>query len=166
MRKLEALRDLLVRTVPSLKDDPAKLAVFADQGKVSAKPGSLSFEYRYTANLVVEELAGDVDRVIVPILGWIAQHQPELMQRQDGEPFGFEAETLAKDLIDLSITIDLTERVEVRRGMVGGKPGTIMTHLEDLLPPDTFPGAEDARLWIGIADDLVGGTAMPVIGRE
>lgn len=166
MRKLDALRELLIRVVPSLKADPAKLAVFADQGRIALRAGSPSFEYRYTANLVVEELAGDVDLIIVPIIAWIAQHQPELLQRQDSEPFGFEAETLSKDLIDLSITIDLTERVEVKRGMVGGKPGTIMTHLDDVLPPDAFPGAEEARLWVGMADDLVADMVIPVLGGQ
>lgn len=163
MTKLDALRALLIRSIPQLKADPSKLAAFADRGRIAARAGSASFEYRYTASLVIEDFAGDIDLVIVPILGWIAVHQPELMQKQDSEPFAFEAELLAKDLIDLSITIELTERVKVERGVVAGKPGTITTHLDDIIPPDTFPGAEGARFWAGIADDLVAEASAVVV---
>lgn len=154
MHKLASLRDLLVRAVPALAADPSKLAIFTDRGQIGARLGNLSFEYRYSANLVVEDYAGDVDAVIVPIIAWIADNQPELLQRQDSQPFGFESEWLAKDLHDLSITIDLTERVRVQR--VDG--GVTTEHLSDQLPPDHFPGAENARLWTGLADDLVAGT--------
>jgi len=153
MQKVEALRNLLVRAVPALTADPSKLAFFVDRGRIGARMGNLSFEYRYSVNLVLLDYAGDQDAVIVPIIAWIAEHQPELLQRQDSEPFGFESEWLAQDKQDLSITIDLTERVMVRR--VEG--GVTTEHLADTLPPDIFPGAEDARLWQGLAEDLVAG---------
>ncbi|MGW8136847.1 phage tail protein [Sphingomonas zeae] len=162
MKKLDALRDLLVRAVPALAADPSKLAIFVDRGRIGARAGNLSFEYRYSVNLVIEDYAGDQDAVMVPIIAWIAENQPELLQRQDGEPFGFESEWLAKDLHDLSITIDLTERVLVNR--VEG--GVTTEHLADILPPDHFPGAEDARLWTGLADDLVAGATAIVASRS
>ncbi|WP_061778824.1 phage tail protein [Sphingomonas sanguinis] len=162
MRKVESLRALLVRAVPSLADDPAKLASFVDRGRVAVRAGNLSFEYRFTLNLVIEDYAGDQDAVIVPIIAWIADNQPELLQRQDSEPFGFESEWLATDLHDLSITIDLTELVRVTR--VAG--GVTIEHLADQLPPDHFPGAEDARLWTGLADNLVAGMTAIVASRS
>lgn len=162
MKKVDALRDLLVRAVPALAADPSKLAIFVDRGRIGARAGNLSFEYRYSVNLVIEDYAGDQDAVMVPIIAWIAENQPELLQRQDSEPFGFESEWLAKDLHDLSITIDLTERVLVNR--VEG--GVTTEHLADILPADHFPGTEDARLWTGLADDLVAGTTAIVAGRS
>ena len=52
---------------------------------------------------------------MVPLLAWLRQHQPELMTndelRKDG--ITFEAEYLANDLMDLIITVKLTERVRV-----------------------------------------------------
>lgn len=52
---------------------------------------------------------------MVPLLAWLRQHQPELMtndeQRKEG--ITFEAEYLANDLMDLIITVKLTERVRV-----------------------------------------------------
>lgn len=162
MRQIESLRALLVRAVPALAADPSKLAIFVDRGRIGARLGNLSFEYRYSVNLVIEDYAGDQDAVIVPIIAWIAEHQPELLQRQDSEPFGFESEWLAKDLHDLSITIDLTERVAVRR--VEG--GVTTEHLTETITPDIFPGAEGARLWQGLAEDLVAGEAVIVAPRE
>lgn len=162
MRKLDALREVMTR-IPQIKADPSKLALFADRGRIAARAGSLSFVYRYTATMVVEDFAGDIDTVIVPLLAWIAVHQPELMQKADSEPFGFEAEVLAGDLIDLSITIELSERVRVERAVVAGKPGTNTVHLDDNIPPDAFPGAEGARLWTGIADDLVAQASAVVV---
>lgn len=158
MRKIDSLRELLTRAVPSLKADPSKLAIFYDRGKIASRLGNLSFEYRYAANLVIEDYAGDPDAVMIPIIAWIADNQPELLQRQDSEPFAFEAEWLAKDLHDLSITIELTERVLVSR--VDG--GVNARHLDDAIPPDIFPGAEGARLWNGLAEDLVAGEITPL----
>lgn len=161
MKKLDALRALLVRAVPALAADPSKLAIFVDRGRIGARMGNLSFEYRYSVNLVLMDYAGDQDAVIVPIIAWIAEHQPELLQRQDSEPFGFESEWLAQDKQDLSITIDLTERVAVQR--VAG--GITTEHLADTLPPDIFPGAEGARLWQGLAEDLAAGETTIVVPR-
>lgn len=161
MKKVDSLRDLLVRAVPALAADPSKIAIFVDRGQIIARAGNLSFEYRCSVNLVIEDYAGDQDAVIVPILAWIADNQPELLQRQDSQPFAFESEWLAKDLHDLSITIELTERVRVER--VEG--GVTTEHLADLLPPDIFAGAEGARLWEGLAEDLVAGTTTVAASR-
>lgn len=161
MEKLESLKAVLVKAVKPLAADPTKLAIFVDRGRIAARAGSLSFEYRYSVNLVVEDYAGSTDAVVLPILAWIAEHQPEQMQKGDSEPFTFECELLDGDKMDLSITLEMTERVKVER--VPG--GVNMTHLSDTLPPDTFTGAEGARLWTGLADDLVAGIAAPVIGR-
>ena len=55
MRKVDSLRDLLVRAVPALAADPSKLAIFVDRGQIIARAGNLSFEYRCSVNLVVED---------------------------------------------------------------------------------------------------------------
>lgn len=58
---------------------------------------------------------------MVPLLAWLRQHQPELMtndeQRKEG--ITFEAEYLANDLMDLIITVKLTERVRVWKNEQG-----------------------------------------------
>lgn len=155
MKKLDSLKALLTRSVPSIAANPETLAIFVDRGRVGARAGSLSFEYRYALNLVVQDFAGSVDEVTVPLLAWIEENQPELLQKQDSEPFAFESELLAGDLLDLSITLELTERVRVQRA----KGGVNVEHLSDTLPADVFEGAEGGRLWAAIGDDLAAGTA-------
>lgn len=161
MKKPESLRDLMTQAVPAIKADPTRLSLFIDRGSIRVRPGSLSFEYAYSVNLVVQDYAGDPDAVIVPVIAWIAEHQPELLQRQDSQAFDFESELLAEGVFDLSLTIALTERVRVVRA----DGGVTVEHLEDRLPPDIFPGAEGARLWQGFAQDLATGVAVPVAPR-
>lgn len=158
MNKPESLRQLLVQAVPSLRDDPSRLSLFIDRGSIRVRPGSLSFEYVYAVNLVVQDYAGDTDAVMIPIIAWIADNQPELLQKQDSQAFQFESELLAEGLFDLSITIDMTERVRVGRA----EGGVTVEHLSDQLPPDIFPGVDGARLWQGFAEDLASGTSMQV----
>ena len=69
-----------------------------------------------TLGYVALGLTGFASALIsVPLLAWLRQHQPELMtndeQRKEG--ITFEAEYLANDLMDLIITVKLTERVRV-----------------------------------------------------
>jgi hypothetical protein len=138
MKKIDSLRELLLRAVPPLRADPTKLAIFVDQGRVAARAGaSLSFEYRYKLNIVVQDYAGDRDAVIFPVLAWIAQHQPDLLERSTGEPIAFEAEILDAETTDLSITLDLTERVIVEPRPDGGYD---LRHLDDVADDDRFGG--------------------------
>lgn len=157
MDKLDQLKAVLTRAVPSIRANPDTLAIFVDRGRVAARAGTLSFEYRYQLNLVVQDFAGSIDAISVPLLRWIAEHQPELMQKSDSEPFDFECDILSDDLQDVSITLDLTERVLVERVAAG----TRLTHLPDTLAPDAFADVGEPRLWQGLADDLVAGTIEP-----
>ena len=120
MKKPESLRQTLQMFVPTLAADPSRLSIFVDKGRIAAGAGSLSLEYRYTANIVVQDYAGEVDDLMVPILAWIAQHQPELLQRTDQEPFRFESELLDAETADVSIFIDLDEAVRVSAKEGGG----------------------------------------------
>lgn len=121
MRKPDSLKELLIATVPGLADNRETLALFIDNGSIVGGNGrSLSFEYRYRLNVVIEAYAGDDDAIMVPVLAWIAQHQPELIGRPNATPLSFEAEILDKDSRDVSITIQLTEPVIVNRRDGGG----------------------------------------------
>lgn len=155
MKKAESLKELLLASVPALADDPAKLAVFVDKGKVSAvRSHTLAFELGYTVTIWIEAFGGDPDGLFVPVLAWIAENQPELIGRPDSEPFAFESELLDGDSADITIEIELTERVLVeRRG--NGKLRTV--HVDDAPTPDVFVGAEGVNLWQTVLDDQVAG---------
>lgn len=146
MTKIDSLRDLLLRAVPSLRANPETLSIFVDRGRVAARAGaSLSFEYRYTANLVAQDFAGSPDEIIVPVLAWISRHQPELMAKPNGEPIAFEAELLDAETSDLSLTIELSERVTVESLPNGSRS---IVHIDDDADTyDRFEGLCGANLW-------------------
>ena len=118
MYKPDSLKAHLLAANPDLRQNPEKMLVFADQGNVVATgTGSLSFEYRYTLNLLLIDYSGDPDAIIVPLLAWVTMHQNDLLNnpelRKTG--IGFEVDFNNHETIDLSIKLDLTERVIVKR---------------------------------------------------
>lgn len=156
MKKPESLKALLLASVPGLKDKPENLSMFIDKGRIAARlTGSLSFEYRYTVNVVVQDFAGDVDALFVPLLAWVADQQPDLLERDQQEPFSFEAEIIDGDLADISIDLELTERVLVTRT----DDGPVTTHLDEPSRLDEFDGINGVKLWAGILDDVTAGTS-------
>ena len=162
MKKPESLKTLLLASVPGLKDKPENLAMFIDKGRIAARlTGSLSFEYRYTVNVVVQDFVGDVDALFVPLLAWVADQQPDLLERDQQEPFSFESEILDGDLADISIDLELTERVKVERT----DEGLVVTHLDEPSRLDEFDDVTGVRLWAGILDDVTAGTLETVPDR-
>lgn len=118
MLKPGLVRRHLTDANPGLRRDPDKLHIFADKGRIVATgANSLSFEYQYTLNIIVTDYGGHADAIIVPLLAWIRVHQPDLLlnneRRRQG--FRFEVEYLNQQSVDLSIEIDLTERVVVTK---------------------------------------------------
>jgi hypothetical protein len=122
MYKPESLRAFLTAANPELARDPDRLVVFIDEGHLvgTFAPG-LSFEYQYTLNLVFTDYAGHPDAIMVPLLVWLRDHQPELLANPDKRKgLAFDADLLANDAVDLSIKIPLTERVGVHPRQGGG----------------------------------------------
>lgn len=144
MEKPDRLRQVLLAHVPQLRDDASKLSLFVDRGRVAARQGSLAFEYRYTLNLVVQDYSGSIDGLIVPILAWISQAQPDLLQAAPQEPFRFESELLRADAADVSIWIDLTEIVTVQPQAAGG---FTTSHPDEPRLADAFDGVGCVPLW-------------------
>lgn len=165
MRKPDSLKRLLLQTVPQLAENPENLALYVDEGKVAARAGaSLSFEYRYKLNLVAQDFAGDRNALVVPLLAWIAQVQPGLLDSPDAEPFTFECELLDADTADISITLNLTERVAVRPRAEGGYE---VVHLDDPTPADLdrFDGVCGVNLWqLFLRDELIAQSSRPAPG--
>jgi len=117
VKKPQLLRQHLVAAVPALDKDPERLLIYVDGGGLAAGfAAGLSFEYRYTLDLVLTDYAGSPESVMVPLLQWLTRHQPELLSNaaKRGE-LRFEVDVLAGDLVDLSIKIPLTERVIIRQ---------------------------------------------------
>jgi len=145
MRKADSLRDWLEACLPELKRHPDRLQIYIDAGSVKARHGrSLSFAYTYTLSVLLTDYAGNPDQVVVPLLAWIEREQPDLLKREDSQPFRFESEILDRSRVDLLFQIDLIDPVIVTPREDGSGV--------DVSPPppppsDAFPGIGVSWLW-------------------
>ncbi len=137
MKKPEGLRAHLTEALPWLRDNPDRLLVFIDEGGiVSTEEAGLSFEWRYTLNLIFTDLAEHPVDIVVPMLEWLRENQSELMGNPERRnDIRFEADVLAGDKIDLSIKLPLTERVGVH--LQDGKP--VVENYAEPRWEDAFP---------------------------
>lgn len=140
MQKLVSLRAHLTAASPLLAKAPEKLTVFAERGRlVCAGGSSLSFEYAFTARIVILDFAGHADAVMVPLLAWIKRNQIDILDNPERRTSAirFEAELLDQEAVDLSIEVDLTEAVVVAPGPQPTSPETArryhITHRDE--PP-------------------------------
>lgn len=118
MLKPAQLRKVLTDCVPHLQTNPDSLNMFVDSGRiVSTLAASLSFEDQYQLNLVITDYPGNVDLLIVPVLAWLRENQPDIMATEEKRRTGFthEVDIISDTLIDISIKLQLTERVIVRQ---------------------------------------------------
>ncbi|KAF3999227.1 phage tail protein [Glaciimonas immobilis] len=122
MQKPDSLKAHLIASDPDLRQNPEKLLIFADEGNiVAAGTGSLSFEYRFKLNIIITDYSGGADAIMVPLLAWIAVYQNELLSNPDQRKtgIGFEMDYNNHASRDISIKLELTERVIVKRGDAG-----------------------------------------------
>lgn len=117
MRKPAELRAFLTAANPALAANPDRLSIFVDKGRVRCTGrGGLSHEYEYTLTLFVADFSGTPDSIVLPVLAWLRTAQPELFENRDKRDsmLSLDVEVLQNDLVDLSITLPLTERVAVK----------------------------------------------------
>lgn len=113
MLKPPSLRRALTDAVPVLKNNPDMLHIFIDNGAVeSTLAPSLSFENQYQLNLVITDFTGDIDWILVPIIAWLRENQPDIARDHRG--FTYYADINDNQSCDISITLRLSERVIVK----------------------------------------------------
>lgn len=118
MNKPKTLREHLLTHVPELRNDPDRLLTFIENGKVRCTAAAgLSFEYEYQLQLIITDYAGHPDTVMIPLLDWLRVNQHDTLANYDKnkDAIQFDAEIMANDLVDLSITLPLSERVIVKQ---------------------------------------------------
>lgn len=109
MKKLHRLRAHLIDAVPALANDPDRLLTFVEEGSIEFRRGpNFTHEYRFTAQLVLTDFTADLDTLIVPLLQWLAEYQPDA---DPTEAVSFEAEILSNQSVDVALRVQLTERV-------------------------------------------------------
>ncbi|MGQ3906414.1 phage tail protein [Mixta calida] len=117
MNKPQSLRHALNKAVPYVRENPDRLHLFVDNGSlVATSAASISWEYRYTLNVVVTDFTGDQNLLMAPILYWLRDNQPDALQNPDEREklFTFEVDILGNGACDLSLNLKLTERVLAR----------------------------------------------------
>ncbi|HHH7214804.1 TPA: phage tail protein [Escherichia coli] len=58
--------------MPYVRNNPDKLHLFVDNGSlVATGASSMSWEYRYTLNAVIEDFSGDQNLLMAPVLLWL-----------------------------------------------------------------------------------------------
>lgn len=132
MNKPQSLRSALNSAVPYVAENPDRLHLFVDNGSlVATSAASMSWEYRYTLNVVVTDFTGDQNLLLAPVLFWLQANQPDALQNSDAREklFSFEVDILGNDRCDISMNLKLTERVIAR--IVDGK-----TCVEAVMEPE------------------------------
>jgi hypothetical protein len=132
MNKPQSLRSALNKSVPYVADNPDRLHLFVDSGQlVATSAASLSWEYRYTLNVVITDFTGDQNLLMAPVLLWLRENQPDALQNSEAREklFSFEVDILANDRCDISMDLKLTERVIAT--VENGK-----AHIEAMPEPD------------------------------
>ena len=126
MMKPASLRAFLAAAVQDLAQDPERLQIFIEGGRLLSPGGPMcvgeprAFEYRYRLQLIVTDFAAHPDALFSPLVTWVATHQPELLA--PGRPDGvkFEVEVLSHELVDVSIELELAEIVVPQKRADGG----------------------------------------------
>ncbi|PHM73712.1 phage tail protein [Xenorhabdus kozodoii] len=116
MNKPRLLRERLTAKIPYLRDNPEYLHLFVEDGAVLATLApSLSYEYEYTLNLIVESFPGDQNVLMVVVVHWLREHQPDIFANPDNRRSGFtfDVNILNDTTADISLDLKLTERVQV-----------------------------------------------------
>lgn len=117
MRKLDSLRAFLIGYLPVLKRNPDKLDMTVSRGNLSAwsitDPNRISFEYRYTASIVIEDYNADPDTVFLPLTIWIDANQKDLFQNHDNaeNQISYQVDRIDAKTYDIALTLPLTETV-------------------------------------------------------
>ncbi|WP_455819689.1 phage tail protein [Pseudomonas cerasi] len=130
MLKPNQLREALLARVPQLKDHPERLTIALEQGAVvCTSAASLSFEYQYPLRITLSESGDGIDALVVSLLLWLRENQPDLMTariRENGMVFSSSANG------DFTVVMLLTERV-----LVSENEGVLrVTHVPEPLPPE------------------------------
>ena len=135
MIKPGLLRAELTAALPELARNPDRLLMTVEGGRLVSRatamaPGHMAFEYRYRLNILIMDMVEHVDAVAIPLLRWIARHQPELLANHDrgDQALSFEVAFIDNDSADLAFTLELVEAVTVAPDPGGGDA---VTHLAE-----------------------------------
>ena len=115
MEKPALLRAEIEKHLPEIKNNPEKLTLFVQNGRVFGNKHTLGHEVRYTLALMIDGYTGDTDILNAVILNWARRHQPDLLApgHVPDNAYRLEDDILDNRSCDLLIELALSERITV-----------------------------------------------------
>lgn len=152
MKKAELMRDALTRNNTWCKANPELFIIWVEKGHIQIEAtGEASFMYHYTIQVLAVDFPGQIDDLMLPLLAWVWQQQPDLLLNPDNNrKVEFDADIVNDDVADILFKVPAWERVIVE--IVDGKP--VAKHLAESRP--RFNGGE----WEMVFDPESGGTLV------
>ncbi|WP_372690416.1 phage tail protein [Klebsiella pneumoniae] len=149
MKKAELMRDALTRNNTWCKANPELFIVWVEKGHIQIEAtGEASFMYHYTIQVLAVDFPGQIDDLMLPLLAWAWEQQPDLLLNPDNNrKVEFDADIVNDDVADILFKVPAWERVIVE--IVDGKP--VAKHLAESRP--RFNGGE----WEMVFDPESGG---------
>lgn len=114
MNKPERFRVALLAALPDLANDPQRLSIFVEKGKlVATGTENAGWQYSYQLTAILQDFAGDMDGLAKAVIAWVAVEQPGMLKNpaQAERGIRFECELMTSELADVVIEIDLTEAI-------------------------------------------------------
>lgn len=152
MKKAELMRDALTRNNTWCKANPELFIVWVEKGHIQIEAtGEASFMYHYTIQVLAVDFPGQIDDLMLPLLAWAWEQQPDLLLNPDNNrKVEFDADIVNDDVADILFKVPAWERVIVEIG--DGKP--VVKHLAESRP--RFNGGE----WEMVFDPESGGALV------
>lgn len=114
MHKPASLRAALTAAIPELRNEPDRLAIWVEDGKVRARQTEAhGFAFEYPLSVLLKEVATDIAIIAHAIVRWLRVAQPDLLAAGGGDSFGFETDILDNGTADIVFTLQLTEAVAI-----------------------------------------------------
>lgn len=150
MKKAELLRAALIAGNTWCKAHPEQITVWVEKGHIQIEAtGEPSFMYHYTIQVLAMDFPGQVDDLMLPLLAWVWQQQPDLLLNPDNNrKVEFDADIVNDDVADILFKVPVWERVLV--ASEGGTPQA--EHLAESRP--IINGGE----WAMVFDPESGGS--------
>ncbi|MDU3810688.1 phage tail protein [Klebsiella grimontii] len=132
MKKAELLRAALIASNTWCKANPELITVWVEKGHIQIEAtGEASFMYHYTIQVLAMDFPDQIDDLMLPLLAWVWQQQPDLLLNPDNNrKVEFDADIVNDDVADILFKVPVWERV-----MVTDDNGTLKAeHLAESRP--------------------------------
>jgi hypothetical protein len=115
VKKAELLRAALIAGNTWCKANPEQITVWVEKGHIQIEAtGEASFMYHYTIQVLAMDFPGQIDDLMLPLLAWVWQQQPDLLLNPDNNrKVEFDADIVNDDVADILFKVPVWERVMV-----------------------------------------------------